>query len=126
MKRQILAKSLFVSALLFSTLPPAIASILYFPFWQNRGAGVAISGLAAILLTVSFVPLFKLLKEKFKSPSAYVVWFVIFLIFFILSKVAAEMVVIAFTGFLGNLIGAILFSISKKISEIKESQKELS
>lgn len=117
MKKTVLAKSLFALGLLFSTLPPAVASLCYFPLWREAGSDVAISGIAAILLTASFIPILKLLKNKLKSPASWVIWLIMFLVFFILSKVADQMVVISFAGLLGNLLGLALFSLSKKIGK---------
>ena len=120
MKKTVLIKSLFALGLLFSILPPAVASLCYFPLWRAVGADVAISGLAAILLTVSFIPLIKLLKNKLKSPASWVIWLITFLVFFILSKVADQMVVISFAGLIGNLLGLALFRLSGKLEKRKD------
>jgi Co/Zn/Cd efflux system component len=45
----------------------------------------------------------------FHSPAAYVMWLIAFLLFFSLEKIAHEMTVISFVGFLSNLCGAVLF-----------------
>ena len=50
-----------------------------------------------------------------RAPASYTVWLVIFIAFLILSNIAHEMTVISFVGFLGNLIGAVLFKLSGKI-----------
>ena len=55
------------------------------------------------------VPLFKLVRRALSSPSAQMAWFAVFVIFFMLSRIADEMTVISFVGFVGNLVGAILF-----------------
>ena len=45
------------------------------------------------------------------------VWLVLFVLFFMLSKIANEMTVISFVGFVSNVTGAILFYIAKRIRE---------
>ena len=62
-----------------------------------------------MLLVIAAVPLFNLIKRSLKSPSAPLMWFVVFITFLALSSIAEEMTVVAFVGFLSNLIGAIFF-----------------
>lgn len=116
-KRPILAALLNVTALVLSVLPAAICTGCYFPLWIDRGPATIISGISLILILISAIPLFKLLKKHFASASAYMVWLVLFLLFFMLSKIADQMTVIAFVGFISNVIGAILFYIAKRINE---------
>ena len=99
---------------LFSVLPPAAATLLYFPLWHSEGRGSSFSGICALFLCLSALPIYRYLKRKLSSPAAYTVWLILFLAFFFFSRVAEEMTVIAFTGFIGNLIGAVFFRIGKK------------
>jgi hypothetical protein len=41
-------------------------------------------------------------------------WLALFVIFLLLSKIAEEMTVISFVGFIGNSFGAIVFKLSEK------------
>jgi hypothetical protein len=41
-------------------------------------------------------------------------WFILFVIFFLLSKIAHEVTVISFVGFITNLIGTLLFNLAKR------------
>ena len=101
-------------SLLFSVLPPAICTLLYFPVFRARGGEAMLSGFAALLLILSAVPLFRAMKRYFTSPAAWMIWLFAFLLFRTLSAIAAEAEVIAFTGFLGNLIGAVLWKIADR------------
>lgn len=103
--------------LLISVIPPFIATISYFPIWRERGAETVLSGLSLLLLLISAIPLFKAIKNALRSPSAPLVWFFVFITFFALSKIAEDVTVIAFTGFISNLVGAFLFRLSRKGSE---------
>lgn len=105
---------LHIAGLLLCVAPPAICTLCYFPLWIDRGSSTSIAGGAALLLVLCAVPLLKLLKKHFSSPSSYVFWLIAFVIFSLVSRVAYEMTVITFVGFISNLIGAIMFWIAKK------------
>ena len=98
----------------FSVIPPTLAILFYFPIWVSKGGEYLLSGIAVLLMLVAFVPLFKLIKQVFKSPSGYAIWLIIFLVFLAVSKIAAEMITISFIGFIGNVIGAVLFKIARR------------
>ena len=101
--------------LMCSVIPPLLAVITYFPIWTDKGGSAVLSGTAILLLLICFLPLYKLLGNYLRSPSAPVVWLVVFLAFFALAEIADEMKVIAFWGFIGNLIGTFLFRIARKL-----------
>ena len=92
-----------------STVPASVCILLYFPVWKDRGIVSTLSGFTLLLLVIAAVPLFNLIKRSLKSPSAPLMWFVVFITFLALSSIAEEMTVVAFVGFLSNLIGAIFF-----------------
>ncbi len=104
----------------FCTLPVMLAVLFYFPVWRARGGEAVISGFTLFLLLLCFVPMFKTMKKILHSPSAYTMWFIAFIAFFILSSIAEEMTVISFVGFIGNLIGAVFFKISEKDERSKD------
>ena len=116
----ILIKSI---ALIICIAPALIATLSYFPIWVNKGGACVISGLALCLITISLIPFYKQIGGMLKSPSAYVIWLILFVIFFLLSRIADEMTVISFVGFVSNLIGAALFKIVAKM-EGKDKKDE--
>lgn len=95
--------------LVVSTVPAASCILFYFPLWRERGIGTVISGFALLLLALAAVPLFNFIKRVIKTPSAPFMWFIIFILFLMLSSIADEMTVVAFVGFVSNLIGMIFF-----------------
>ena len=103
-----------LAGLIISTLPPLLAVLSYFPIWRERGAEAMLSGLSLCLIMMTAIPIFRAIKTAFKSPSAPIVWFMVFLLFFALSKIADDITVIAFVGFISNLIGALFFTVAKK------------
>ena len=100
-----------------STLPVLVCALSYFPLWLKRGGAYVVSGFAVILCILALSPLVKFVKDALKSPASYVLWLSAFLLFLLLSRIADEMTVISFVGFVSNLIGAVFFRLSKKYSE---------
>lgn len=95
-----------------SVLPPAITALSYFPLWCAAGGEYVVSGFVALLLLLCVLPLFNIIKALLRSPSVWVMWLIAFIAFFSLSKIADEMVVISFIGFVSNVVGAILFKLA--------------
>jgi chromate transport protein ChrA len=82
-----------------------------------------LSGFSILLLTLGAIPLFKLIKRSLRSPSAHTLWFIIFVIFFCAERIADEMTVISFVGFIGNLLGALCFRIGRARRGASESDE---
>ncbi len=107
-------KSIFlrVTGLVLCVIPVTVSILCYFPAWRAEGGEVLLSGATLLLLCMAAVPLYKLISAKLRSPAAYTLWLIAFILFFLLSNIAQEMVVISFTGFIGNLLGAIAFKLA--------------
>ena len=102
-----------VIGLILSVIPPAITALSYFPLWRDKGAVSVVSGFAVLLLILAAVPMLNYIKERFKTPSAHVMWLILFVIFLSLSKIADEMTVISLVGFISNLIASFFFRLGK-------------
>lgn len=98
--------------ILVCVLPPVICTLLYFPLWKSAGAEYVISGGTALLILLSIIPLYKFIRKLFESAASYILWLIIFLFCFLLSRVIAEVTVIAFVGFVSNLVGAVVLKIA--------------
>ena len=108
---------LHIAGFLLCTLPAAVCTLMYFPLWREAGAVSCIAGGGVLLIIIFAVPLLKLLRRILSGASAYMMWLVAFLIFFSLSRIATEMTVISFVGFVSNLLGAILMKIGGRCDE---------
>ena len=106
--------SLMLLALAVSTLPVLICAAAYFPVWSTRTDGAALSGLGLMIALLAAVPLYRFIKRHVSSLSAPVLWFIIFIAFFALEKIAHEMTVISFVGFISNLVGSVLFRLADR------------
>ena len=111
---------LHFAGFLLCILPPAICTLNYFPLWKATGYENCIAGGTALLLVLCIIPVFKLIKKWIFSFGSYVMWLILFLLFFSMSRIADQMTVIAFVGFVGNLLGAICFFIAKRVGRRKE------
>lgn len=94
---------------------PLCATLSQFPVWIDRSAAATVSGLAVVFACLSVIPFLRQIKEFFKSPSAWVMWGILFLIFFALRSIIDEMVLICFFGFIGNVIGEFIYKYGEKI-----------
>ena len=112
-----------ILGLLISVASPFVAVISFFPIWKERGASTVLSGFTLCLMLICAIPLLRVIKHALRSPSAPILWLVFFIIFLALSKIASEMSVICFIGFISNLIGAMLFKIGEKC-EAKNDEKQ--
>ena len=108
MKRLILK----TAGLALCIVPPALATLFYFPVWISKGGEFVFSGLALILLIFALLPLWRAISKMLKSPAVYTLWLIAFIVFSSLSRIADEMTVISFVGFISNALGAILFRMS--------------
>lgn len=101
--------------LIFSVIPVGVAILSYFPLWLARDDASILSGLALLLCAAALVPFYRYVRDALRSASAPLMWFIFFVIFLLLSKIADEITVISFVGFVSNLIGAIFFRIARKV-----------
>ncbi|MBQ7333534.1 MAG: hypothetical protein IJW38_04210 [Clostridia bacterium] len=115
MKRGFCELILKFTAVCLSVVPVSLATISYFPIWKKEGAVSMLSGFTLLLLLFSIIPLIKLFKKYFTSPTATNMWFIFFLVFFALSKIADEMVVISLVGYLGNLLASLIWKLSGRV-----------
>jgi len=118
MRRNLSILALKLIGVCVSTVPPLLAVISYFPIWGERGASHVISGISLIFIVISFLPIYKIIKKKLESPSVHTVWLAVFVCFFLLARIAEEIKVISFVGFISNTVGALFF----KLAERKEAE----
>lgn len=104
------ARPLFLLlGLLFSILPPALATLAYFPLFRLGGGRVMLSGFVLLLLLFAALPLYRLIRRYLASPAVWQLWLFAFLLFSLLANIADEMIVVSFFGLVGNLVGSFFF-----------------
>ena len=88
--------------------------------WVDRSAGATVSGLFVLFAFLSAIPFFKQIKAYFKSPSAWVMWCIIFVALIALWAIIDEIIVICAIGALANVIGAGVYKIGDKYDSPNE------
>ena len=116
MPKNNLTRALMLKALGIAVciIPPLCAILSYFPIWVKREGACMLSGFALVLITLAFIPFYKQVIQMLKSQSAYMMWLILFVLFLLLSRIADEMTVISFIGFLSNLIGAVILKLAAR------------
>lgn len=107
-------KVFFILGALLSVLPPALATLSYFPLWVEAGATQTVSGLCALTLVICAVPLFRIVMRHLRTPSLPLFWTLAYLLLKCLASIISELCLIAFVGACSNIVGALFFHLAKK------------
>ena len=108
---------LHFTGILCCVIPPIACTLSYFPLWREAGGEHLIAGGTALLLILALIPFYKHIRKVLETCASYVMWLIIFLFSLLMSKVIGEVTVIAFSGFVSNLVGALLMRIGERIKE---------
>lgn len=108
-------KRLFFRTLgyLFCIVPVAVAVLSYFPLWLGDRAQT-LSVLGILLLFAAFLPLRRTVKEKWRTPSAWGVWFFLWIALSLFRAIIDQLITVALIGFPTGLIGAFFFRLADK------------
>lgn len=121
MQKTTKGKILKISALVLDVGAPLAATISQFPVWIDRSAEATISGLFVLFAFLSAIPFFRQIKAYFKSPSAWVMWCIIFVVLIALRAIIDEIIVICMIGAVANVIGAGLHKLGDKYDPPKNN-----
>lgn len=102
-------------AILVDVLPPFLATAFQFPLWISESKEAQMSALFLMFAFMSCIPFLKQIKMWLKSPSVWGMWIVIFVLMVALENIISEMVVIAFTGMISNIIGACIYKFGMEL-----------
>ncbi len=102
-----------VLGLFLSTVPAAVAVLEHFPIWIGAGIRPALSAMSVIMLALAAVPLKRVIARYLESPSAWMLWLVIWAITSLLAGIIESIASIALVAFVGNALGAVCFRIAK-------------
>ena len=102
---------------LLSVCPPLFATLSFFPIWKARGGAAVLAGGTVLLLVLCALPLLRGIRAMLKSPSVWGMWLFAFLSFLLIGSIVHEMRVICLFGFLGNLLGSLLFLLAGRIGD---------
>ena len=111
--------ALRILGLVLSVLPPAIATLEFFPLWLTEGR-TTLSALSLVLLLLSAIPIFRILKKHLRSPAPWMLWLILWLGLRAFLPIAAAIETIAFISFPTSILGAVCFRLAKR----REGKKE--
>lgn len=94
---------------------PLAATLSQFPVWIATGDRATISGIAVVLLFLSCLPFIRVIREKLKSPAAWLVWTILALLTILLANIIYQMRFVCIVGAVSNGIGALLFKLADRI-----------
>ena len=102
-------------------LPALIAGICNLPIVAVKEAETTLTGSFLIVIAVCAYPIMKGVLKALKSPSAWLILWIITALLFCVYKIPHDtlgaMCTVFFTAAIGNSVGAVLFYLSKKFKE---------
>lgn len=101
-------------------IAPLVATIAQFPVWVEKSAGATVSGLFIVMAFLCCIPFYRAIFSWLKSPSAPLMWTVIFVLMYALSRIIDQMLTVCLVGIISNCIGAVIYKIGKKVEESDE------
>lgn len=121
MKNHVKGKILKGVAIALDVGVPLGVTLSNFPVWVDRSAGATVSGLSLIIVFLCCIPFYRQLKEYFKSPSAPVLWTVLFVLFLFLENIVHEIKLVCFFGAISNYVGSLLYKIGSSYTDTDNS-----
>lgn len=111
MKKTTKGTIIYYTGLVISILAPLVAAATQFPVWTEKVGGAQIGGMFIFVALLCMIPLFNHLKIALKSPSSCLLWTLIFVCTWALSKIIDQLVIVSLVGAIANYVGALLCGI---------------
>lgn len=102
---------------------PLAATLSQFPVWIATSDRATISGIVVVLLFVCCVPFFRVIKEKLKSPAAWLIWTILAVLTILLANIIFQMRFVCIVGAVSNGIGGLLFKLAERVSNKPDKPK---
>lgn len=102
---------------------PLAATLSQFPVWIATSDRATISGIVVVLLFISCLPFLRVIKEKLKSPAAWLVWTILAVLTILLANIIFQMRFVCIVGAISNGIGALLFKWANHLIEKPDKDK---
>lgn len=111
-------------AITLDVVAPLVATLTQFPLWIEKSADATMSGLCLFFVILSCLPFLKQIRELFKSPSAWLMFTILFAFLVMMRNIIDQMIVVTFIGMVANIAGAGIYTLGKNISEREDKNKE--
>lgn len=113
LSKKVKGKMIKGAALALDIGAPLAATLTQFPAWVERSAGSTVSGTFVVFAILSSIPLFRFLKNIFKTPSTPLLWGVALALLIGLRNIVDEMIIICFVGTISNIAGATIYKLGE-------------
>lgn len=111
MKKSTKGTIIYYTGLVISILAPLVAAATQFPVWTENVDSGQIGGMFVFVVLLCMIPLFNHLKIALKSPSSCLLWTIIFVCTWALSKIIQQLIIVSLVGTVANYVGALLCGI---------------
>lgn len=98
-----------------SVVAPLITALTQFPVWTEKVPKTQLGGMFIFTALLSCIPFLKHIRMQLKTPSAVMVWAILFLICWSMNKIIEQLYLIALVGLIANVIGAILCAVGNRL-----------
>lgn len=112
-----------VVGVLLSVVPPAVSTLEFFPLWLTDGRS-ALSALSLMLLLLSAIPLFRIVKRHLRSPSPWMLWLLLWAALSVLLPIARAVKTIALISFPTGFLGAVCFRLARGKERHEQTKEE--
>ena len=106
---------IYYVGLAVSIVAPLIAAATQFPVWTENVEPTQIGGMFVFVAILCMIPLFNHFKIALKSPSSAMLWTIMFVVTWALSKIIKQIVIVSLVGMISNIVGAILCGIGNHL-----------
>lgn len=113
LSKRVKGKMIKGAALALDIVAPLTATLTQFPAWVERSAGSTVSGTFVVFAILSSIPLFRFLKNIFKTPSTPLLWGVAFALLICFRNIVDEMIVICLVGTISNIAGTAIYKVGE-------------
>ena len=100
-----------------SVLPPLVATLCQFPGWINTSAQCTFSGVALLCILISIIPLLRILKQAFASPSCPLAFGLLAAVLLVIRSIVDQVLIVSIVGFISGLIGWLVFKLRDKLTK---------
>ena len=115
MTRKAKGNIVYYVGLAVSIAAPLVAAATQFPVWTENVEPTQISGMFVFVAILCMIPLFNHFKIALKSPSSALLWSIMFVVTWTLSKIIDQIVIVSLVGAVSNIIGAVMCGIGNHL-----------
>lgn len=115
MTRKAKGNIVYYVGLAVSIAAPLVAAATQFPVWTENVEPTQISGMFVFVAILCMIPLFNHFKIALRSPSSAMLWTIMFVVTWALSKIIAQIVIVSLVGAVSNIIGAVMCGIGNHL-----------